>query len=94
MSEPVRLSREEWNAAIERDGGEVLTVDDGVASWSITPAYVGFDHVDMIDHQMAEAQRSGRLWPETRDAFLDARSVWSSLERDPESTDSGREERC
>lgn len=89
MAELVHLTREEWKEAIERDGGEVLTVEDGVASWSITPAYVGFDHVDMIDFQMAEAQRSGRLWPDTRDAFLDARSVWSALERDPQSHDHG-----
>lgn len=81
MPEPVRMSREQWNAAIEADGGEVLTVDDGVAEWSITPAYVGFDHVDMIDHQMAYAAECNRLWPETRDAFLDARSVWAALER-------------
>jgi hypothetical protein len=84
MSEPVRLSREKWQAAIERDGGEVLTVDDGVAEWSITPAFVGFDHVDMIDHQMAYAMECGRLWPETRDAFLDARAVWAALERPKE----------
>lgn len=81
MSEPVPLTREGWNAAIELDGGEVLTVDDGVASWSITPAYVGFDHVDMIDYQMTQAAKCGRLWPTTRDAFLDARLVWADLER-------------
>lgn len=80
-SEPTPLTRDEWNAAIERDGGEVLTVDDGVASWSITPAYVGFDHVDMIDHQMSYAAAHRRLWPQTRDAFLDARLMWAELER-------------
>lgn len=85
---PVPLSLEAWHAAIAADGGEVLTVDDGVAAWSITPAFVGFDHVDMIDYQMAQAQMVDRLWPTTRDAFLDARSVWAALERQPEGVSS------
>lgn len=79
--EPKPLSREQWRAAVDADGGGVVTVDDGVASWNITPAYSGFDHVDMIDWQMRHAAAHGRLWPQTRDAFLDARSVWSALER-------------
>ena len=88
---PTPLSREEWNAAIERDGGTVLTVDDGVSSWSITPAFVGFDHVAMIDYFIAYAMATDRLWPETRDAFLDARSVWKALERDSSNPDWGDE---
>lgn len=75
------LSREQWTAAIAADGGEVITVDDGVSSFSITPCYVGFDHVDMIDYQMAESKRTGRLWPRTADMLLDARAVWAALER-------------
>lgn len=78
---PQILTREQWAAAIKADGGHVITVDDGVSSFSITPGFVGFDHVDMIDWQMNECREHGRLWPETRDAFLDARLMWCALER-------------
>ena len=78
---PTPMTREQWRAAIEADGGAVLTVDDGVSSFGITPAFVGFDHVAMIDYQMADAARTGRLWPQTADVMLDARSVWAALER-------------
>lgn len=88
MPEPVPMSRDEWKASVQRDGGDVLTVDDGVASWSITPSFVGFDHVDMIDWQMRHAADHERLWPQTRDAFLDARLVWTELERGNEPTSS------
>ncbi|ROS28904.1 hypothetical protein EDF22_0636 [Rathayibacter sp. PhB127] len=77
---PMLMTKAEWEAAIEADGG-VTSVDDGVSRFNITPGFIGFDHVDMIDYQMAECANTGRLRPKTADAFLDARAMWVALER-------------
>jgi hypothetical protein len=86
MSDPIPLSRNERIAAIDADGGNPIHIDDGISSYYITPAYVGFDHVDMIDLHLAQLKVRGWKHQPTVDALLDARGIWSALERQPTGT--------
>lgn len=81
MTDLIPLTESQWRAAIEADGGQVAKVDDGISSYSITPAYVGFDHVDMIDLQLQQLKTRGWDHKPTFDALLDARLMWAELER-------------